>query len=46
LTDPDLRQRLGSAAAKEVLGRYTWDQNAEHVVELAISILAARGADA
>ena len=26
LTDPDLRHRLGAAAAKDVQGQYTWDQ--------------------
>jgi glycosyltransferase involved in cell wall biosynthesis len=46
LTTPNLRHRLGSAAAKEVHGRYTWDHNAERVVELARSLIAARGTDA
>ena len=44
LADPALRQRLGQAAAKEVHGLYTWDQNAARVVELARSRIAARGA--
>src|SRR5437867_4848338 len=39
LADPALRQRLGQAAAKEVLGRYTWDQNATRGVELARSLI-------
>jgi glycosyltransferase involved in cell wall biosynthesis len=46
LTTPNLRHRLGSAAAKDVHGRYTWDHNAERVVELARSLIAARGTDA
>ncbi len=46
LSDPDLRRRLGSAAAKEVHGRYTWDHNAERVVKLARSLIAERGTDA
>jgi hypothetical protein len=46
LTDPDLRHHLGAAAAKEVQGQYTWDQNARRVVELASSLLAARGTGA
>jgi glycosyltransferase involved in cell wall biosynthesis len=46
LADPDLRRRLGSAAAKEVHGRHTWDHNAKRVVELARSLIAARGTDA
>ena len=43
LADPALRQRLGQAAAKEVQGLYTWDQNAARVAELARSRVAARG---
>jgi len=43
LADPALRQRLGQAAAKEVQGLYTWDQNAARVAELARSWVAARG---
>jgi glycosyltransferase involved in cell wall biosynthesis len=46
LTDPDLRHHLGAAAAKEVQGQYTWDQNAQRVLELASSLLAARGTGA
>src|SRR2546425_9108680 len=44
LADPALRQRLAQAAAKEVHGLYTWDQNAARVVELARALIAARGA--
>src|SRR5947209_7279936 len=43
LADPALRQRLGQAAAKEVHGLYTWDQNAARVVELARALIATRG---
>ena len=43
LADPALRQRLGQAAAKEVQGRYTWDQNATRVVELARALIGTRG---
>jgi len=46
LSDPTLRSRLGDAAAKEIHGRYTWDQNAERVVDLARSLARARRADA
>jgi glycosyltransferase involved in cell wall biosynthesis len=42
LADPDLRRRMGRAAAKEVHGRYTWDRNAQRVVELARSLIEAR----
>lgn len=45
LSDPDLRRRIGSAAAKEVHNRYTWDHNAERVTILAQSLIAARGTD-
>src|SRR5437867_6254589 len=45
LADPALRQRLGQAAAKEVHGLYTWDQNAARVVELARPLIATRGTD-
>ncbi len=45
LSDPDLRRRVGSAAAKEVHDRYTWDHNAERVGTLARSLIAARRAD-
>lgn len=44
LSDPDLRYRLGAAAAKEVHGRYTWDHNVERVIEVAQDLIAARGA--
>ncbi len=40
LSDPDLRRRIGSAAAKEVHKKYTWDRNAERVVFLARSLAA------
>jgi len=43
LTDPDLRRRLGWVAAKEIHNHYTWDHNAERVVELARHLMAARG---
>ena len=39
LADPALRQRLGQAAAKEIHGLYTWDQNATRVAELARSLI-------
>lgn len=42
LADPALRQRLGQAAAKEIRGLYTWDQNAARVVELARALILAR----
>lgn len=44
LAEPHLGQRLGQAAAEEVLGRYTWDHNAARVVELARSLVGGRGA--
>jgi glycosyltransferase involved in cell wall biosynthesis len=43
LEDPDLRRRIGRAAAKEIHGRYTWDHNAARVIDLARSLIAARG---
>jgi glycosyltransferase involved in cell wall biosynthesis len=43
LEDPELRSRLGKAAAKEVHTRYTWDRNATRVVEIAESLIAKRG---
>lgn len=45
LSDPDLRRRLGSAAAKEVRDRYTWDHNAKRVSALAQSLITSRGTD-
>jgi glycosyltransferase involved in cell wall biosynthesis len=42
LADPDLRRRLGEAAAKEIHGSYTWDRNAARVIELAESLIASR----
>lgn len=41
LSDPGLRSRIGKAAAREVHDRYTWDRNAERVVELARSLNSA-----
>jgi glycosyltransferase involved in cell wall biosynthesis len=43
LEDPDLRRRMGRAAAKEIHTHYTWDHNAARVIELARSLIAARG---
>jgi glycosyltransferase involved in cell wall biosynthesis len=43
LSDPDLRRRLGWVAAKEIRNHYTWDRNAERVIELARQLMAARG---
>ena len=43
LEDPDLRRRMGRAAAKEIHDRYTWDHNAERVIDLARSLIAERG---
>ena len=43
LTDPDLRRRLGWVAAKEIHNHYTWDHNAERVVEFARRLIAAPG---
>ena len=40
LADSALRQRLGQAAARETLERYTWDHNAARVIELARSLIA------
>lgn len=42
LADAPLRERLGAAAAKRVLGQFTWDHNAARVVALAKSLTAAR----
>ncbi|QIN82493.1 glycosyltransferase [Rubrobacter tropicus] len=44
LSDPDLRRRIGSAAAKEVHNRYTWDKNAERVAAVATDLISARRA--
>jgi glycosyltransferase involved in cell wall biosynthesis len=41
LSDDDLRQRMGKAAAREVRGRYTWQRNAERVVEIARTLRAS-----
>jgi glycosyltransferase involved in cell wall biosynthesis len=43
LEDPDLRRRMGRAAAKEIHTHYTWDHNAARVIDLARSLIAARG---
>ncbi|HYQ82917.1 MAG TPA: glycosyltransferase family 4 protein, partial [Rubrobacter sp.] len=43
LEDPDLRRRMGRAAAKEIRDRYTWDHNAARVIDLARSLIAERG---
>lgn len=40
LADAPLRDRLGAAAAKRVLGRFTWDHNAARVVALAQKLTA------
>ena len=45
LEDPDLRRRLGRAAAKEIHSRYTWDHNAARVIDLAQDLIAARRTD-
>ena len=45
LEDPDLRRRMGRAAAKETHRRYTWDHNAARVIELAQDLMAARRTD-
>ena len=44
LSDPDLRLRIGSAAAKEIHNYYTWDHNAERASTLARSLISARDA--
>ena len=44
LSDPDLRLRVGSAAAKEIHNHYTWDHNAERASTLARSLISARDA--
>ena len=41
LAAPSLRRRLGEAAAQEIHARYTWDQNAVRVTELARGLIAA-----
>src|SRR5215210_5028116 len=45
LEDPDLRLRMGRAAAKEIHDRYTWDHNAARVIDLAQDLMAARRTD-
>ena len=40
LREPSLRRRLGQAAAAEIHGRYTWDQNAARVTGLACGLIA------
>lgn len=44
LADSTLWCRLGDAAAKEIHSRYTWDQNATRVVDLARSLARKRWA--
>ena len=44
LSDPDLRRRIGSAAAKVVHNHYTWDGNAERVTDVASGLVSARRA--
>jgi len=46
LSDDDLRRRMGEAAAREIRGRYTWQRNAERVVELARALASTRGGQA
>ena len=41
LADPDLRRRLGRAAADEVRACHTWERNAERVVEIAGALHSA-----
>jgi glycosyltransferase involved in cell wall biosynthesis len=43
LNDADLRRRLGQAAADEVRGRYTWQRNAERVIDVARRSIESRG---
>lgn len=42
LDDPELRRRIGGAAAREVHDRYTWDHNAARITDLARSLNAVR----
>ena len=42
LQNPDLRRRLGAAARREVLSKYTWRRNAERFTELAEEVVAER----
>jgi glycosyltransferase involved in cell wall biosynthesis len=42
LRSSKLRIALGRAASKRVHARYTWDQNAERIIELARGLMAAR----
>jgi glycosyltransferase involved in cell wall biosynthesis len=44
LEDPDLRTRLGSAAAEDVRERYAWGRNAERVMAIASSLRSNPGA--
>jgi len=39
LSEPSLRRRVGSAAAREVGERYTWDENARRVTEIGNGLL-------
>ncbi|MGR9037591.1 MAG: glycosyltransferase family 4 protein [Gammaproteobacteria bacterium] len=42
LGNPEEREILGRAAAKEIHARYTWDHNAERVVEIARKLIKRR----
>ena len=43
-TDPDLRRRLGAAAARRIeAGGYSWDGNAARIEALACRLLARSG---
>ncbi len=42
LDDPGLRRKLGAAAGHEAQERYTWDQNAERVIQLARSLKGSK----
>jgi glycosyltransferase involved in cell wall biosynthesis len=44
LSDPELRERLGRAAAEQLDGRYSWDGNAAYVTALAADLREAREA--
>ena len=42
LSNPSLRRTLGQAAARMIHERYTWDQNAQQIAELARGLIAVR----
>jgi glycosyltransferase involved in cell wall biosynthesis len=46
LADPDLRERLASAARAEAAGRFDWHVSATHFMEVARGLAAARGGNA